>query len=118
MTWAAPLTGGEPVFLVIERNASGGEIACLYRDRLFAGAKRRAIYTLRIDKLPPGEQEFWLSKGCAELLDVYRWLKGEGTLPPSNLAEPPREKPKQGRELGNWWTQPTLPRGQDWTPDH
>lgn len=106
----------EPIYLVIERTPSG-EVACVYRDRLMAGTQRRAVYTLRIDKLLPDQQQFWLSKGCTELLDVYRWLREEGTLPPQNLADPPREKPRQGRELGNWWEPTPLPRGQDWTPD-
>jgi len=107
----------EPIYLVIERGADGREIACLYYDRIFGRATKR-VYTLRIDKLSPDQQQFWLSKPLPELLDVYRWLRDEGTLSPSNLADAPREKPRQGRQLGNWWTPPALPRGQDWSPDY
>lgn len=105
----------EPIYFVIERGVSGEEIACIYYDRLFGSATRR-VYTLRLDKLPSDQQQFWLSKKHAELLDAYRWLRDEGTLPPPNLADPPREKPRQGRELGNWWRPKPLPRGQDWQP--
>ena len=69
---------------MIERTP-GGEIACVYRDRLMANTKRRAVYMLRLDQLPPEQQQFWLSKGCTELLHVYHWLRAEGTLPPQNL---------------------------------
>lgn len=116
----------EPIYFVIERGVSGQEIACLYFDRLFSRATER-VYTLRIDKLPPEQQQFWLGKSLVELLDVYRWLRDEGTLPPSNLTDPPKEKPRQGRELGNWWTQPVppwpqrppdpLPDAETWQPD-
>ena len=98
----------ESIYFVIERSASGQEIACLYYDRMFARASKR-VYTLRIDRLPPDQQQFWLSKPIGELLDVYHWLRDEGTLPPSNLADPPASKPRHGRELGNWWTQPVPP---------
>ena len=107
----------EPIYFVIERGVGGEEIACLYYDRLFGRATKR-VYTLRIDKLPEAEQQFWLSKPLPELLDVYRWLRDEGTLPAPNLADPPKEKPRQGREVGNWWKPTPLPRGRDWTPDY
>lgn len=111
----------EPIFLVIERGVEG-EIACIYRERLFSGTKRRAVYTLRIDRLPPEQQDYWLSKSTTELLACYRWLKGEGTLPAQNLADPPREKPQQGSLRGpeTWWTQPKNPwpdRSPDPLPD-
>jgi hypothetical protein len=101
------MSAPEPTFLVIERAAEGGEVACIYRDRVFAGA--RPIYTLRIDRLPPDAQEFWMSKSCAELLATYHWLRDEGTLPPSNIADPPKEKRREGRLMGDWWTQPKKP---------
>jgi hypothetical protein len=114
---------GEPIFLVIEHAVGGGETASIYYDLLEPHLTRKSakdpkgkpierspiIYILRIDKLDPEKQKFWLGKSSSELLSVYHWLRDEGTLPPSNLADAPKEKPPSGRQLGDWWKQPTVP---------
>src|SRR5262245_42636142 len=83
----------ESITLVVERHA-GREYAMLLRGPLtgrLAEKGARPVYMLRIDRLGAPERDFWLSKGCAELLAVWRWLRDEGTLPPPNLADPPRK---------------------------
>jgi hypothetical protein len=75
------------ITLVIERRAGGGEVAGVYYDRLperltRKGETARVIYQLRLDRLDQDHRRFWLSKSCAELLQTYRWLRDEGTLPP------------------------------------
>jgi hypothetical protein len=113
---------GEKIFFVIERGAGGKEVAGIYYDLLEPHLTRKVardqkgvpmeqspiIYILRVDKLDETAQKFWLSKSTKELLETYHWLKNEGTLPSSNLADSPKEKPPSGRQLGDWWTQPSV----------
>lgn len=116
-------TMNEPIYFVVERGAGGKEVASIYYDQLMPHLTRKSakdpkgrqiekpalIYALRLDRLEPSARDFWLSKSSTELLEVYHWLRDEGTLPPSNLAEPPKEKRDERRAFGEWWTQPEVP---------
>ena len=113
----------EPVTLVVERRADR-EYASIVRGpltgRLAEKGRVRPVYMLRLDRLGETERDFWLSKDCAELLAVYRWLRDEGTLPPPNLADP-RQKTegRKGLLVGpdNWWRPKPLPRPPGWDAD-
>ncbi len=109
---------GPPIHFVIERTA-GGEVACIYRDLLPGRLTRKIpkgsverplmIYHLRLDRLDPQHRDFWLRQSTVELLATYHWLRDEGTLPPPNTADPPREKAQEVRKFGDWWTPPKKP---------
>lgn len=109
----------EPIYFVVERTAGGGEMACIYRDRLPDRLTRKIpkgsverplmIYQLRLDRLDPEPREFWLRQDTGRLLAAYRAMRDQGKLPPENIADPPRAKPQSGRQLGEWWTPPAKP---------
>jgi hypothetical protein len=106
----------EPIYLIVEQSPSGREWASIVwgplTGRLAEKGRPAPLYMLRIDRLDEEAQAFWLSKGTAELVEVWRWLRAEGTLPPPNLADPPRPRAETRRELGpdSWWFPPGPPQ--------
>ncbi len=100
----------EPVYFVVEERA-GREYATIQHEHLTPGNK--AIYTLRLDRLPDGEA--WAKRPLAELYEVYCQLRDAGKLPPPNLADPPRAAEKRGRLLGDWW-EPTWVHDKPYPP--
>jgi hypothetical protein len=118
----------EPITFVVERRVGGGEVACVYYDRLPERLTRKGqmavVYQVRLDRLEPEHRRFWLSKSTRELLDVYRWLRDEGTLPPPNLADPPRKDTGEKGTLHGehwqpplrYWDAPDFPRDQRQPP--
>jgi len=113
----------EPIYLIVERGAGGNETAVIYYDLLPARLRRKIpkdprgkptepapiIYALRLDRLDKTHRNFWLEKSTVELYATYCWLRDEGTLPPANLADPPRTTEARVRKLGDYWAQPAVP---------
>jgi hypothetical protein len=102
----------EPVTFVVERHHGVERPSIIVGplpEWLVAKGQNRLVYALRVDKLPQAEQDFWLKKPCTELLDVYHWLRDEGTLPPANLTDPPRQDNGEKGVLrgeASWWRPP------------
>ena len=91
----------ERVFFVIEQS-HGREYATVHREHLQLTGK--AVYTLRLDKLPDGER--WAAMPLVELYAQYVKLRDAGKLPPENLADPrPKSEPAK-RLLGEYWEPP------------
>lgn len=101
------------VVFVVERTPGGDEMAAVYRDHLptrltsykpkepiiVAGKTLELnpiVYAVRLDKLPNGDE--LAAKPIDDLYRLYCWMRDDGKLPPPNLAEPPKEKAKQGVE--------------------
>lgn len=111
----------EPITFVVERH-HGGESACIIYGPLpswlTAKGSNRMIYAWRLDRVPEGAA--LAQKPIAELYAQYVVQRDAGRLPPSNLADPPRQAAggQKGMERGpeTWWEPTPLPRGQDWTP--
>jgi hypothetical protein len=74
----------------VMRPGAGREDAALYHDVLTEAARKSAVYALRIDRLPAGHE--WQGKNLGELCKLYARDKAAGTLPPSNVADPPKDK--------------------------
>jgi hypothetical protein len=109
----------EPVTFVVERRNGGAESPSIVYGklptRLTVKGSQLLVYALRLDKLEPEHRQFWLSKPTEEMLEVYRWLRDEGTLPPANLADPPRKNTRdEGTMRGeaSWWKPPPRPWAQ------
>ncbi len=95
----------EAIFFVVERRASGGEEAAIYRDVLPKWLKGpKIVYALRLDKLPDGER--WAKLPLAQVYAQYCWLRDHGKLPPANLTPPPRKSDGATRLLGDRWKPP------------
>jgi|SoimicMinimDraft_4_1059732.scaffolds.fasta_scaffold22895_1 hypothetical protein len=98
------------VYFVMQRHHSH-EFPALYYDylpeqltrKLPVDDKRKPIeqpalaYTLRLDRI--SEPTDWRVRPLDELLALYRQHLAAGTLPPSNIADPPR-KQEQGTLRG------------------
>jgi hypothetical protein len=102
----------EAIFFVVERRA-GREEPAIYHDRLPERLTRKTkgevspiVYALRLDKLPDLDLTKWLAVPLKLLYRNYCALRDAGKLPPSNLADPPREKGEQGVKRGEYWTPP------------
>lgn len=110
----------EPIYLIVARDHVGRETIAIYRDVLPSSLKRKPspiIYALRLDRLTDEHRDFWLSKSTSELMDVYRWLRDEGTLPSTNLTDAAKSTEPRARKLGDWWTQPKVPWDQSAPPN-
>lgn len=100
------------IYFVMQRHHSH-EFPALYYDYLPESLTRKLpvddqrkpieqpalAYTLRLDRI--SEPTDWRVRPLDELLALYRQHLAAGTLPPSNIADPPK-KQQQGLELGNW----------------
>jgi hypothetical protein len=98
------------VWFVMQRH-HGDEFPALYFDflperltrKLPVDDKKKPIeqpalaYTLRLDRMPEGNE--WHTRHLDQLLALYQRHKAAGTLPPPNLADPPR-KQEQGTLRG------------------
>lgn len=116
----------EPVFFVVERTPAG-ETPAIYYDRMPAHLTsykplknslgkpivitdlkgkvielNPIIYALRLDRLPNGHE--LVDQSLGELYSGYCRLRDKGSLPPSNLADPPRAKGEQGTLHGESFT--------------
>jgi hypothetical protein len=91
----------EPVYFVVEKK-HGREYATVQHEHLQRGG--RAVYTLRLDKLPNPER--WLAMPLAELYALYCKLRDAGQLPPPNIADAPKKAEPAKRLLGEYWEPP------------
>lgn len=110
----------EPVTFVIERRHGGPESGCIIYGPLpkrLTGAPA-LVWAIRLDKLPNGEAMRQMP--IAYLVEQYQQQRAAGTLPPSNLIDPPPKTDggQKGIERGpkTWWKPTPLPRGDDWKP--
>lgn len=107
----------EPVTFAVRR-ANGRDDFAIYYDhfpaelsrKLPADVKPALIYALRLDRLPDGHE--WKHKNLDDLSKLYARDKAAGSLPPSNVADPPKAKVATTLALGARRARMTRPWGQ------
>jgi hypothetical protein len=116
----------DPITFCVERNNGQEAASIIYGplpERLKAkldGGQTKLIFACRLDKLPNGEMLRQMP--IADLYEQFVRMRAQNKLPPSNLADPPKQAAggQKGMERGpeTWWKPTPLPRGRDWTPDY
>lgn len=112
----------EPITFVVEARAGRETPSVVYGllpTRLTMKGSKLLVYAYRMDKMPNGAEA--AKKPIDELYQNFVVQRKSGTLPQSNLADPPQKSDggRKGSLRGeeNWWKPPLSPRGSDWTPD-